>query len=233
MTRSEHITHAVRALIRAEQPVTVENARTRLSAEIGSTLTDDELVRAHASVEGIELSSAQVEEPPTGTYFDPQRGIIRARRAPVEAPAELLRSYGVEELPTAPATQPEAVAAVQAAQRARAECAAVVVKRKQELQAARGVLHSRVQEYMAGGEQHDEGAAYRATSTADRAERVKRFGTGVSRTAAAFVRKRMTNGPQRGALSEAGRARFGFKVPGSPAAQAKGPIGPDKIRGQQ
>jgi hypothetical protein len=242
MTKDEHIKAAIRRLLASDQPVTVETVATRVSPEIARDLTDDDVVKAHAAVEGIELraapsSSRDEDGDPAELKFDPiTGGAIAVAPKPlkkIEAPrAPQPRKSDIP--PANSTTEAEALAAVvQAAQRAIADCRAVVQARTRDLQDARGVLHTRVREYMAGGEQHDEGAAYRATSQAERAERVRRFGTGVSASATRFVQKRMQHGPARGGLSEAGRARYGFVVPGSPAAMRSDSIGPDKLKGQQ
>src|SRR5271157_2470446 len=63
MTRNEFLEHAVRRLIREGQPVTLDTVKPRIPAVIAEELTDDELVKVHAAVEGIELSAAEKPEP--------------------------------------------------------------------------------------------------------------------------------------------------------------------------
>jgi hypothetical protein len=87
-------------------------------------------------------------------------------------------------------------------------------------------LHEAVAAFQAGGVQYTalmQARDYQRTSQEERARRAdvppelrNKFGA-----AANFARKRMVNGPGRGAVSEAGRARAGFVVPGSPAALAQ------------
>lgn len=84
-------------------------------------------------------------------------------------------------------------------------------------------LQEEVAKFEAGGRrytQDDASRDYRAASQAERLARAKRFGSGESWTARAYVQSRMQNGGNRGALNNRQRARLGFVVPGSPAAMA-------------
>lgn len=157
--------------------------------------------------------------------FDPVTGRVLAPK-PLEN-FTLPRANGGEppHVDTAEATpQPKishaaAVANVKAWQNKIAEDRIKVRSAQERVKAARVELHNAVVAFQAGDglttEQRRiaQARAFAATATAERAERAKLYGTGTSATARAFVQKQMRNGPNRGAFSNAQRARFGMKLP--------------------
>jgi hypothetical protein len=107
------------------------------------------------------------------------------------------------------------------------------------VRAARQKLHEAIANFETGADPRTPDqkrlAAAREYAAASQASRAALKAAGFnpqSQRTKNFVMKQMVNGPKRGALSEAGRAHYGFNVPGSPAALA-GKVVPDKIRGQR
>jgi hypothetical protein len=216
MTRDEHLQHAIRRLIREEQPITVETVSTRIPAVIAADLTDDEVVQAHAAVEGIELRAAPVlqvepvERDLAELRHGPQGGTLAGPFGPKTSP----RAAQVEPPHNPPAnsmTEAEAVAAVKAAQQSLADCRNVVQARTRDLQSARGVLHDAIRAYIAGGEQFtplDAARDFQATAQAQRKARADAGLHGTSATANAFLRKQMKNGGNmRGSFPSSWRGR--------------------------
>ncbi len=118
----------------------------------------------------------------------------------------------------------DALAAVQQAERAITDNRYAVRAMTDRVRELRGKLHAAVVAYQSGGVRYtplQQARDFAATSQAERAKRLadvpaelrSKYGS-----AAAFTRKIMRNGPSRGAVSQAGRARLGFVAPGSPAA---------------
>lgn len=179
MTRNEYLQYVIRRLVANDQPVTLETVTRRVSPEIARDLTDDEVCRAHAAVEEIELSTAN-----------------HAAEKSAAAPANAT-------------TETEALAAVKAAQQSLAERRALVRQRTGELQTARGELHTRIRAYLAGSEQFtplDAARDFQRTAQAQRQARAAAGLHGTSATANAYVRKRMAN-PTRGGFPSSWKGR--------------------------
>ncbi len=206
MTRTEHLQHAIRRLIREEQPINLETVGTRIPAEIARDMTDDELVRAHAEVEGIELSSAQVAEqeaPVELSLTESERltdiefpGLVPRSLKKIGAPrADQTAQPSIP--PTNTTTEAEAIAAVKAAQKFVSDCRGAVQQRTHELQEARTALHKQVRAYLATGEQYTPLAAardFQHTATLQRQARKDAGLSPTSETANRFLRKQMKGG---------------------------------------
>ncbi len=204
MTRDEILRNAIRNLLRHEQPITVETVTARVPPEIARDMTDDEVVQAHAAVEGIELGAKEttvakepVERDLAELRHGPQGGTLAGPFASnTEAPsAPQPRKSDIP--PANSTTEAEAVAAVKAAQQSLADRRAVVQQRTRELQTARGELHTRIRAYLAAGEQFtplDAARDFQRTAQAQRKARADAGLHGTSATANAFLRKQMKNG---------------------------------------
>jgi hypothetical protein len=241
--RDAWLERAVSTLREAGEAVTLEACDALLpdafaldAEELAGTLSNE------APTE-VELGGTYVppENEPTGeAKFDPISGATIAPPSKslgnIEPPHENGTAHTAKATPQPITTYDEATRIIVAAQRAIGELRLIVNQRARETAECRRKLTAVIDAYVAGSgvpqTQLEASRDYVNTSQALRAARVAAGGPGTSATARAFVQKRMENGPQRGALSQAGRARYGFVVPGSPAAKA-GTIVPDKIRGEQ
>lgn len=224
MTRDEILQNAIRHLVRHAQPVDLDTVGKRVSPEIAAGLTDDEVVKAHAAVEGIELGAPAPAAPVEPVERDlaelrhgPEGGTLAGPFARHQENFPLPHANETAQPSNSPAnstprpdmTQPQAVAAVKAAQGTVAKLRGVVQARTRELQSARGVLHDRIRDYMAGGKQFsplDAARDFQRTAQAQRKARADAGLHGTSVSANAYVRKRMQN-PTRGAFPQSWKGR--------------------------
>ena len=242
--RDEQITGAVHALMADKQSVTVAAVLARLPA--GATVTATELRGIYGEILDAADESLRHEwapgdvsvavKDPAELKHDPITGGVLAGPpskssknfdAPRAPEPEKLDDGSTPATPSPKISHADATFAVQAAQRAIVDNRIAVRAMGERVRELRGKLHAAVVAFQSGGRRYtalDQARDFAATSQAERAKRLadvpaelrNKYGK-----AADFTRKRMQNGPQRGAVSQAGRARTGFVVPGSPAALAQ------------
>ena len=241
--RDAMIENAIRKLEARQQPITLHTVTPRLPR--GFELDLGELTGIMSNLHPAEVEfeegeslrstwgpnniSAPVDDP-AELKHSPTGGILADQHPPktlqkIEAP------HTTEpETPATPSPEishAEAVEAVHKAQRAITDNRMTVRRAGERVRELRGKLHATVIAFQSGGRVYSplqQARDFAATSQADRVKRLadvppelrSKYGS-----AAAFARKIMRNGPSRGAVSQAGRARLGFVAPGSPAALAQ------------
>jgi len=253
------IAKAVKLLMADKSPITVPNASAHLPE--GFDLDATELRGVYSEL--IEVTFVEPEESLRNTWApetitepveatgdmkaDPITGMTFA--APPPKPLEKIEppyanaeaqphSEPAKVTPEAKISRAEALANVQQAATAITDNRFMVRNATARVQTLRGKLHEAVSAFQAGGPRYtalQQARDYQAASQAERARRAdvppelrNKYGS-----AANYARKRMVNGPGRGSVTEAGRARSGFVVPGSPAHAAQIAARAAKLTGPQ
>lgn len=233
LKRDEYIVRAIRFLATHGQEITLANVSARLDPAFELDETELTGILANETGETVEPAprargrlGGSMPDPMDYTPAPKRQENFEAPRAPQPEPPH---NPPTNTTPR-PATMSydAAHAAVIAARQVIADLRLVANARARDTAAARRKLMEAVQAYIAGADgltraQREQKALrdYADASQKERAARVAAGGPGTSRSARAFVQKRMVSGPSRSGVSEAGRARTGFVVPGSPAAIAQ------------
>jgi hypothetical protein len=231
LERDRMIRNVIGKLSRRSQPINLGNMAKRLPPDF--SLGQDE-IDAFTTVEfeGVPLTRADEEE--EAVPRDPYSGnALAAKSEPVgsspvrysEEPATLVTPENANKA----ITHADAIAALAKAQETIHIRRGAVRVATERVRAARYALHLAVQTFEQAGDtrtpaerQLAASRQYAEQSQRDRAALKAAGFNPQSQRTKNFVMKQMVNGPKRGALSEAGRARYGFVVPGSAAAAAPG-----------
>jgi len=228
LARDAFIVRAIERVRSEPNPTPIGVATVARFLPDGFDLDADELSGILSTLGDVTFEDEHNGEVP----FDPASGMavqppIRARKIarvtetieesrPLQAPQPEQPGIDAAKSPGKPIT-PEQMANVVNAAARRLEQARINVRlRRSELQAKRAALAKAIAVWQSGQPRftwEENARAHVQASQAARAARVAAGGAATSATARAYVMKRQLNGSNRGAFTQAQRARYGFRDP--------------------